>query len=341
MQKRTSSAGRAYVRALLAIMVLVLIPASRLASGAEIIDVHEHIALDLDETAGLVNLMDRAGVSTMFLLDTPAVTFEGEGGFTGYDDTVRRQLAMKREYPGRFRVFYTFPPWDSDGPRKACALARDGIDGLKFYNGVMWKDLGAIDSPAMYAAYQAARECHLPVTIHVEALNPVQRRQFERVLADFAGVTFVCPHLCGVENSLEVLDSMLRRNANLYTDAGPWHRVGAFAIAHPEKFRAFYIAHSGRIMFATDSVKDELDEDPPLDECIECERELLAAKYFSCFGAGVLSGLFLPRGALEDIYHRTAEKVYGIPARPLLPVAIREANDSSSPAVMQRGHHGH
>lgn len=304
---------RAFGAGLLLALILLLAIFRIDAVGAEIIDVHEHIALDPEDTAELIRIMDRTGVSTMFLLDTPEITFEGEGGFTGYDETVRVQLAMKREYPGRLRVFYTFPPWDGDGPRKTRALVRDGIDGLKFYNGVMWKELGAIDSPAMYAAYRAARECHLPVTIHVEALSPVQRSQFERVLADFPDVTFVCPHLCGVETSMPVLDSMLRRHPNLYTDGGPWHRVGAFAIAHPDKFRKFYIAHSGRIMFATDSVKNEVDEDPPLAQCIECERELLETKYFSCpRSGGILRGLFLPREALEDIYHRTAEKVYGI-----------------------------
>ena len=66
-------------------------------------------------------------------------------------------------------------------------------------------------------------------------------------------------------------------------------------------------------MFATDSVKNQLDNDPPLGECIECERQLLETRYFSCFGSDqLMSGLSLPRSALEDIYYRTAQKVYGV-----------------------------
>ena len=71
-----------------------------------------------------------------------------------------------------------------DGPRKTRRLADEGIDGLKFYNGLpMLRDeLGPIDSPAMYLAYGAARERKLPVIIHVEALLPDERREFEHAL---------------------------------------------------------------------------------------------------------------------------------------------------------------
>lgn len=287
------------------------------AAGARIVDVHEHIVLAPAQTRRLIRLMDRSGIATMVLLDTPGVTFDDDDPeFDGYDVTVQRQLAMKLRYPGRFRVFYTFPPYDSDGPRKAARLAARGIDGLKFYNGVLWQQLGAIDSRAMYAAFAAARDDHLPVIIHVEAMNPIQRREFERALGDFPEVTFVCPHLCGVERNLAMLDAMLARHRNLMTDSGPWHRVGAFATAEPEKFREFYIAHSSRIMFATDSViEDDLDAENLADR-IECERGLLERKYFTCFrSGGVMSGLYLPRASLDDIYERSAARIFGASAK--------------------------
>lgn len=263
--------------------------------------------------------MDRSGIATMFLLDTPDMTFDPDDGFEGYDETVLRQLAMKRMYPSRFRVFYTFPSYDSDGPAKAARLAESGIDGLKFYNGVIWDLLGAIDSRSMYEAYKVAREHHLPVIIHVEALHRIQRPEFERALDDFPEVTFICPHLCGVQSRLEVLAAMLEKHRNLFTDAGPWHRVGAFATNEPEKFRAFYIAHSDRIMFATDTVKrDSIDGDPNLGDVIGCERDLLEVKYFSCFRSDlVMHGLYLPRATLDEIYNKTASRVFGMPATSL------------------------
>lgn len=283
------------------------------AHPARIVDVHEHIALTPAATRRLIRLMDRQGVAVMTLLDTPGITFDDDDpSFDGYDATVERQLAMKRSYPARFRVFYTFPPYDHDGPRKAARLAARGIDGLKFYNGVLWEQLGAIDSRAMYSAFETAREHHLPVIIHVEAMNPIQRREFERVLDDFREVTFVCPHLCGVERNLGVLAAMLARHRNLMTDGGPWHRVGAFATTQPETFRAFYIAHSSRIMFATDAViEDELDAGA-LAGRLECERGLLEHKYFSCYRSeGVMRGLYLPQSTLDDIYWRNAGQIFG------------------------------
>ncbi len=279
-----------------------------------IVDVHEHIVLPSAQTKSLIDVMDHAGIATMFLLDSPDVTFDSNAYFEGYDETVTRQLAMKRQYPARFRVFYTYPSDDVDGPRKAERLAGAGIDGLKFYNGLsMLRDeLGPIDSRAMYAAYALASERGLPVIIHVEALQEVQRREFERALSDFPRAVFVCPHLCGVQNRLEVLGAMLEAHPNLFTDGGPWHRVGAFAVLAPEKFRAFYIAHSDRIMFATDTVyEDHLGAKPSFDEIVACERNLLETKYFSSFRSEeVMPGLYLPRAALEAIYFKTAAHVF-------------------------------
>ena len=190
------------------------------AGDSLIFDVHEHIVLDPGQTRSLIAVMDRTGIATMVLLGSPDVTFDSDAGFEGYDETVMRQLAMKRQYPDRLRVFYTYPSYDADGPRKAERLAQQGIDGLKFYNGLpMLRDqLGSIDSPAMYSAYTLASERGLPVIIHVEGLQPIQRREFDRVLSDFPRVTFICPHLCGVQSSLEVLGAMLATHPNLFTD---------------------------------------------------------------------------------------------------------------------------
>jgi predicted TIM-barrel fold metal-dependent hydrolase len=279
-----------------------------------IVDVHEHIVLPRSRTKSLVDVMDRHGIATMFLLDSPDVTFDSDAGFKGYDETVTRQLAMKRQYPDRFRVFYTYPSYDADGPRKARSLIDSGVDGLKFYNGLplLRDQLGPIDSPAMYAAYALASERNLPVIIHVEALQPIQRRELERALGDFPKATFVCPHLCGVQSRLEILAALLEAHPNLFTDAAPWHRVGAFAAEAPQKFRAFYIAHSDRIMFASDSVyQDRLGANPDFGEVLGCERNLLETKYFASFRSGeVMAGLYLPRAVLEDIYFKTAGRVF-------------------------------
>lgn len=322
--------------AILFVICVAAIPDLARAAGAiqGIIDVHEHIVLPEAKTKSLIDVMDREGIATMVLLDSPDVTFDSDAGFEGYDDTVERQLAMKQRYPDRFRVFYTYPSYDAEGVRKAERLVDRGIDGLKFYNGLpMLRDeLGTIDSPAMYAAYSMASERRLPVIIHVEALQAAQRDELERALNDFPKVTFICPHLCGVQSSLGILGAMLGAHPNLFTDSGPWHRVGAFAEQSPEKFRAFYIAHSDRIMFASDSVfEDKLDPNRGFDAILRCERSMLETRYFSSFRSdAVMLGLYLPRAALEDIFFRTAERVFPARTHP----ASEGSTRAASPAAM-------
>src|ERR1700733_9729399 len=95
-----------------AILMAIVPHLARAGSLGGIVDVHEHIVLPETQTKSLIDVMDREGIATMVLLDSPDVTFDSDAGFDGYDDTVERQLAMKRQYPDRFRVFYTYPSYD-------------------------------------------------------------------------------------------------------------------------------------------------------------------------------------------------------------------------------------
>jgi len=291
----------------------------------EIIDVHEHIMLEEKETAELVSLMDEMKISKMVLLDTPSITFGKNNRFEDYDANVEQQLKMKALYPDRFLVLYTYSPDDVNGPKKIEEYAKKGINekisGLKFYNGVLLAfsnltDFDPINSTRMYAAYQKARELRIPVTIHVEALLKSQFEQFEQVLTDFPDVTFICPHLCSVESELPVLESMLARHRNLYVDSGPWHRVGTFAIEEPEKFRAFFIKHSDRIMFGADIVRAiDVNTQLNMKAWIQCEKDLLEKEQFTCYREKgrekeILKGLHLPPDVLRNIYEVTPRKVY-------------------------------
>src|ERR1700731_213135 len=98
------------------VMCIAVMPHLASAGGTMvgIIDVHEHIVLAEPQTKALINVMDREGIATMFLLDSPDITFDSDAKFEGCDETVMRQLTMKRRYPNRFRVFYTYPSYDLD-----------------------------------------------------------------------------------------------------------------------------------------------------------------------------------------------------------------------------------
>jgi len=281
------------------------------ASGSNIptVDVHEHIVLNESETVKLIEIMDELKISKMVLLDTPSATFGKNNEFEDYDQNVQIQLKMKAQYPDRFLVLYTYPPSDKNGPEKIEEYFKQGIDGLKFYNGVM-PSLGPINSSEMYAAYQKAREFNLSVIMHAEALDEEQFTEFEQVLNDFPDVIFVCPHLCGAAENLNVLNSMLVRHKNLFVDSGPWHRVGIFAINDTEAFRTFFINHSDRIMFATDIVIDSVNK-VYVEKWLNCDRDLLEKINFVCFKEkGWLKGLHLPEETLKNIYQITPKKVY-------------------------------
>jgi predicted TIM-barrel fold metal-dependent hydrolase len=281
-------------------------------SNIPAIDVHEHIMLNNSETAKLIAIMDQLNISKMVLLDTPGITFGTSENFTDYDENIQIQLKMKSLYPGRFLVLYTFPPWDKDGPSKIEEYYKQGIDGLKFYNGVIYDLLGPINSSQMHAAYQKARELNLPVTIHVEALDEEQFAEFEQVLNDFPDVIFICPHLCGSAENLTVLDSMFAQHKNLYADSGPWSRVGKYAVKNPETFRQFFINHSDRIMYATDIVRaDDVNSNINMTKWFKCDRDLLERIDFLCFKEkGWLKGMHLPENVLKNIYEINPKKVY-------------------------------
>jgi predicted TIM-barrel fold metal-dependent hydrolase len=279
-------------------------------SNIQAIDVHEHIVLNESETPKLIKIMDDLKISKMILLDTPSETLGKNDKFEDYDQNVETQLKMKALYSGRFLVLYTYPPWDVDGPNKTEKYYKEGIDGLKFYNGVI-TDLGPINSSQMYAAYQKARQLNLSVVMHAEALNEEQFVEFEQVLNDFPDVIFICPHLCGSAENLAVLDSMFAEHKNLYTDSGPWHRVGTYVVKNPEKFREFFIAHSDRIMFATDIVRGDMSSNMIVEKWFQCGRDLLEKINFRCFlEKGWLQGMHLPKDVLINIYQINPKKVY-------------------------------
>src|SRR5262249_1722276 len=117
--------------------------------------------------------------------------------------------------------------------------------------------------------------------------------------------------LCAVEDDLHLLDFLLRRHPNLFTDTGPWHRVGAIAARHSESFRTFYVRWSDRIMFAGDLVASSpFGDGIRLEGRLRRERLLLARRRIRLAGGSTLDGLDLPAATLRDLYQLTAERVF-------------------------------
>ncbi len=289
-------------------LFLLLPPGTRLV---EKIDVHEHIK-DMKQVERLLPIMNKLRITKMILLGTPTMTFgENTSVFNGTDAHMEELFKIKKKYPSRFLIFYAPNPNDPLAPQKVRTNAPRGIDGLKFYHGVIG-GLGSIDGSRMYEIYKEADRYDLPVVIHVEALNATQFSEFSHALEDFPNVKFVCPHFCGVQNKYDALASLFDKHRNLYTDMSPWHRVGKPAVNNIQAARNFVIKYQDRIMFSTDIVlTDGWISSSDIERWFRCDIDLLEASVFKCYKEGnkLLSGLNLPETVLIKIYKQNPRKL--------------------------------
>jgi len=301
---------KAYLFLLLVLAIELYIFINPQVSSYKKIDVHEHI-FGMNQTIRLVNVMDRFGIEKVVMLDTPSITFGANTTrFENYDEHMEELFRVKTVYPDRVLILYTFDPNDSSAVQKFESNLKRGADGLKLYNGVI-PGLGPINSSTLYAAYQVAEKYKVPVLIHVEALDEEQKMEFEHALTDFPNVKFICAHFCGVESRLDVLESMLDKYSNLYTDDSAWQRVGHFAALESEKFRQFYIKYQDRIMFGSDMVLENQDENW-IVKWLKCDIDLVEKRIFFCFKEpGLqLDGLHLPPEVLEKIYETNSQHIF-------------------------------
>lgn len=294
----------------LLLCMIVFLVYSFKASLIEKIDVHEHVK-NLEQAERILKIMDIFQIKKMVLLATPSITFgEKTDKFEKYDENAEELFRIKEKYPDRFLIFVTVDQFDKDAVEKLENYSKRGASGLKLYNGVI-DSLGPINSSKMYEIYEKCRELNLPVLIHVESLNEIQREEFEQVLDGFPDLKFNCAHFCGAESNLELLSNLLDSHANLMTDMSPWSRVGGFAVNDSKKFRDFFIKYQDRILFGTDIVLDERWKfDLVIKEWFRCDSALLEKQSFSCYKerSRVLEGMNLPREILEKIYLKNAEK---------------------------------
>src|SRR3989344_3323394 len=289
-----------------------------------IIDVHEHL-LNRSEIPQIINVMNSLKISKMVLLNSLSDSSVNEENM---DDLLR----IKEEYPDRFLVFYTLDPNLPDSLEMLNERISQGIDGLKFYHGVIWEKTneenlsktldfwegkynitslyGPINSSQMKEVFKIAGKARLPVIIHVES-STYQLDEFEDVLKEFPNIKFICAHFCTVERNLQVLGNLFDRYPNLYTDISAWQRVGTFATKDTKSFREFILRYQDRIMWGSDIVIGSQDE-KQIFNFLKCHLDLLEIKKFYCFlePSTLLDGLNLPEETLRKIYEENPNKFF-------------------------------
>ena len=152
--------------------------------------------------------------------------------------------------------------------------------------------------------------------------------QFENRVARHPDTTFVGAHFGNAPEEPDRVDRMLDAYPNLVIETGA--RIPEIGRHDPERMRAFFEKHAERILFGTDFqmspgggfVLGSMGEsmDPPSRIPIFYEAHW---RYFETDdrdfahptpiqGDWTIDGLGLPREVLEQIYHRNAERIFGL-----------------------------
>ena len=309
-----------------------------------VIDVHSHVndAARIDEhmpPSRVIEVMNNTNVKTIVILT----------GMWG-DKLQHVLDEMVKPYPGRFMVFTQLDWSKIDDPdfgKEMVAQVRDSVSrgarGLKFLKefglGVRTKDgkLLAIDDPRLDPIWEECGRLGIPVFIHtgdpeaffhpIDANNERYEELMEhpdwsfygrdypslqsllearnRVFAKHPNTKFVSLHMGWPEN-LDWVQSMLDKFPNVMVEFGARQ---AELGRQPRRARELFLQYQDRIMFGTDN---EVTESMYRSHFRWLET---ADEYFDYWGAPgqgrfEISGLALPDGILEKVYHKNAERLF-------------------------------
>jgi predicted TIM-barrel fold metal-dependent hydrolase len=155
--------------------------------------------------------------------------------------------------------------------------------------------------------------------------------QLHRAIAKHPGTTFINTHFGNNAEDLASVADKLDRYPNMYVDVDA--RISELG-RQPYTARRFFLKYSDRIMFGTDT--------PPQRDAYRIYYRFLETddEYFDCSashhrqGFWNIYGIFLPREVLEKVYHKNAERLFGLAAAgpeaaPPAPPAlhVRETDD--------------
>jgi predicted TIM-barrel fold metal-dependent hydrolase len=309
-----------------------------------VIDVHNHVndAARIDDhmpPERVLEVMNNTNVKTIVILT----------GLWG-DQLQAVMDEMVKPYPGRFMVFTQIDWSKIDDPNFSAQMVAQikdavgrGARGLK-----LLKDLGlgvrdksgkliAIDDARLDPVWDECGRLGIPVFIHsgdpeaffhpIDATNeryeelishpdwsfygrdyPSLESLMEarnRVFAKHPKTTFVSLNMGWPEN-LDRVQSMLHKYPNVRVEFGARE---AELGRQPQRTRDLFVKYQDRVMFGTDNgVSEEMYRNN--FRWLETSDE-----YFDYWGAPgqgrfEISGLALPDGVLEKIYHKNAEKLF-------------------------------
>ena len=310
-----------------------------------VLDVHNHLGggavmLTHERVAHLLAEMDGAGVRTVVNLDggwdrrlreTLAALDEAHPGrfltfalldFEGIDD----------------------PGWSDREVRRLEEGFRAGAKGLKIHKTLgldfCYKDgrFVPVDDPKLDPIWATCGKFKKPVLIHTADpgafFTPLDRHnerwpeliehplwrfhgdrfparaelhaQRNRVIGRHPETTFICAHLANDGEDLAEVGRWLDTYPNMFVEFGA--RISELG-RQPYSARRFLIRYQDRVLFGSDTSPDRAayrmyyrfleTDDEYFDPAAGHHRQ----------GFWMISGVFLPRGVLEKVYHRNAEQL--------------------------------
>ncbi len=271
------------------------------------------------------------------------------------------------------------PGWSERATRQLEACFEAGAKGLKVHKnlglGIRHKDgtLLAVDDPILDPIWELCAKYHRPVVIHssdpAAFFTPLDRfnerwhelnanpgwlfygdrwpsnqqilQARNRMIARHPHTTFICAHMAGSAEDLEMLGQWLDTYPNMVTDIDA--RISELG-RQPYTTRKFLIKYQDRVMFGTDTPPADREAYRIYYRFLETEDE-----YFDCRkshhlqGFWMIYGINLPDTVLKKVYYQNALKYeYGLTEykKPLLafaptPKAERISVSKTQPVVVE------
>jgi predicted TIM-barrel fold metal-dependent hydrolase len=202
-----------------------------------------------------------------------------------------------------------------------------------------------LDAPRLDPVFQAVADGGLGVLVHVSDPDRWFERKYDPAtygtkadqypmlelrLRQFPSVPFLAAHMGGDPEHLDHLSDLLTRYPNLYLDTSATKWIVRELGRQREAARAFFRRWADRICFGTDQVV--LKESDPVrytmrywvhqmfwETDLECPSPIADP---DSDGVQYVRGLDLPEDVLEEIYWKTAERAFGITARPAVGIPL-------------------
>lgn len=332
---------------------MLIVPETEIQKPASpVFDVHNHLGggastLTPERVKKLLAEMDAAGVRTVVNLDggwgsrlreTVAALEEAHPGrfltfalldFGGIDE----------------------PGWSDREAKRLEESFQAGAKGLKFHKtlglGARYKDgrLMPVDDPKLDPIWAVCGKHKKPVLIHTAdpgafftPLDSKNERWHElnehpnwlfhgngfppraelhaqrlRVIERHRETTFICAHLGNDGEDLAEVGHWLDAHPNMLVEFGA--RISELG-RQPYSARRFLIRYQDRVLFGSDTTPDRNayriyyrfleSDDEYFDPAGGHHRQ----------GMWMIYGVFLPRGVLEKVYHKNAERLFGFEPRP-------------------------